>query len=357
MGHIDRYISRTVLSGIALVFTVLTCLDILFSLIDQLDDMEEDYQVFQVIWYTLMSTPTRLYEYIPMVTLIGCLSGLGMLANTSELTAIRAAGLSVYRILAGLTIPLSLVMVISLFMGEIAVPYLERTSQAYREIAQGGDDIHDNDDIGYWHREGNTFMRFNAIEPSGIIHGLMFYELNRNQSIRSYSIADKAVYNEQQGWQLTNTVTTTFNEDHSRFTQSTQNSQSWDTDLTPDKLKFVAQSPAFMAMSTLYLYAQYLESEGIRADEYRLAFWKKLFQPLSALALVLIGASFIFGPLRSVTMGQRLFTGILVGIGYKFSVDLIGPAGVVLGISPMFANLIPIIVCTTIGFVLLRRVG
>jgi lipopolysaccharide export system permease protein len=357
MGHIDRYISKVVLGGILLVFTVLLCLDILFSLIDQLDDMEQDYQVLQVIWYTLMSTPTRLYEYIPIATLIGCLAGMGMLANTSELTAIRAAGLSVYRIIGALTLPLTLVMLLGLALGEYAVPYLERTSNTYREIAQGGNDVHDNKDIGYWHKESNTYMRFNAIEPSGIIHGITLYLTNPDQRITAYITAKKATYRLETGWILEQVEETLFNDDLREFTRKQIDQTAWQTALTPENLKFVAQSPAYMAMSTLYRYADYLEKEGIKADEYRLAFWKKIFQPLSILALILVGASFIFGPLRSVTMGQRLITGILVGIGYKFSVDLFGPAGVVLGISPMLANLMPIVICAAIGLWLLRRVG
>lgn len=379
MNHIDRYICKAVFSGILLVFAVLLGLDILFSIIDQLDDMQANYQIPQVIWYTLLSTPARLYEYIPAATLIGCLLGLGTLAATSELTVVRAAGTSLYRILAAMAPALLCVILLGLFLGEYGVPYLERTSQAYREISQGGDDVHDNKDIGYWHKEGNTFMRFNAIEPKGIIHGITLYSLRPNQSISTYTTAQKAYYlsditslseipnlsentrqgarDKQPGWILESVKEIRFDKQHSGYQQRTANREFWNTELTPDSLKFVAQSPAFMAMSTLYQYAHFLENEGLKADEYRLAFWKKLLQPLSLLALILIGASFVFGPLRSVSMGQRLFSGILVGIGYKFTLDLLGPAGLVLGITPFFANLIPIFISILLGVWLLRRVG
>lgn len=367
MNPIDRYINKAVFNGILLVFSVLLSLDILFSIIDQLDDMQANYQIPQVIWYTLLSTPARLYEYIPTATLIGCLLGLGTLATTSELTVVRASGISLYRILAAMAPSLLCVMLLGIFLGEYGVPYLERTSQAYREISQGGDDIHDNQEIGYWHKEGNTFMRFNAIEPKGVIHGITLYSLRPNQSILTYTTAQKAYYESAiprageagtpPGWILESVKEIRFDEQYRGYQQRTANREPWNTELTPDSLKFVAQSPVFMAMSTLYQYAHFLENEGLKADEYHLAFWKKILQPLSIFGLILIGASFIFGPLRSVSMGQRLFSGVLVGIGYKLTLDLLGPAGLVLGITPFFANLIPILMCSLLGVWLLRRVG
>ena len=129
------------------------------------------------------------------------------------------------------------------------------------------------------------------------------------------------------------------------------------TELTPERLKFVAQEPSDMAISTLYSYGKYLDAQGLGGGEFKLAFWKKVLQPISTIALVLVGISFIFGPLRSVTMGQRLFSGILVGLVYKIAVDLLGPMGLLLGIGPLLANLIPIILCFLWGGWMLRRAG
>lgn len=54
-------------------------------------------------------------------------------------------------------------------------------------------------------------------------------------------------------------------------------------------------------------------SRGWSNGSYWLAFWTKVLQPLVTAALVLMAISFIFGPLRSATLGQRVFTGVLVG--------------------------------------------
>jgi lipopolysaccharide export system permease protein len=88
-----------------------------------------------------------------------------------------------------------------------------------------------------------------------------------------------------------------------------------------------------------------------------LAFWKKLFQPLETISLVLIAISFIFGPLRDVSIGYRIFTGVLTGIVFQTVQDLLGPASIVFGFSVMFAALTPIVANFFVGWLFLRRVN
>ena len=80
-------------------------------------------------------------------------------------------------------------------------------------------------------------------------------------------------------------------------------------------------------------------------------------QPLVTAALVLMAISFIFGPLRSVTLGQRVFTGVLVGFVFKIGQDLLGPSSLVFGFPPLLAVLIPSAICAIAGLLLLRRAG
>ncbi|MND91619.1 Lipopolysaccharide export system permease protein LptG [compost metagenome] len=82
-----------------------------------------------------------------------------------------------------------------------------------------------------------------------------------------------------------------------------------------------------------------------------------MLQPLVTAALVLMAISFIFGPLRSVTLGQRVFTGVVIGFVVRISQDLLGPSSLVFGFSPLFAVLVPAGICALAGIVLLRRAG
>ena len=56
-----------------------------------------------------------------------------------------------------------------------------------------------------------------------------------------------------------------------------------------------------------------------------------------------------------VTLGQRVFTGVLVGFIFRIAQDLLGPSSLVFGFSPLLAVVVPAGICALAGFFLLRR--
>jgi lipopolysaccharide export system permease protein len=54
-------------------------------------------------------------------------------------------------------------------------------------------------------------------------------------------------------------------------------------------------------------------------------------------------------------MGFRVFTGIIVGLLFKYMQDLLGPSSLVFGFDPIFATLVPIAICAATGIFLLFR--
>ncbi|MCF7980695.1 MAG: LptF/LptG family permease, partial [Pseudomonadales bacterium] len=94
MKLLDRYISKVVITSILMVVFVVVGLDGIFALIDELQNLENNYQSQEALQYVVATLPKRFYEFISLSVLIGCLLGLGSLANHSELTVMRAAGMS-----------------------------------------------------------------------------------------------------------------------------------------------------------------------------------------------------------------------------------------------------------------------
>ena len=134
-------------------------------------------------------------------------------------------------------------------------------------------------------------------------------------------------------------------------------SERWDVQLTPQLLGTVVLEPEALSVTGLWRYIHYLADQGLANGKYWLAFWTKVLQPLVTAALVLMAISFIFGPLRSVTLGQRVFTGVLVGFVFRIAQDLLGPSSLVFGFPPLLAVLIPSLICAVAGFWMLRRAG
>ena len=114
MKLIERYIAKTVLAAIALVTLMLAGLQIFILFVDQLNDIgKADYGIIAAALYVLLQMPYQVYLFFPMASLLGCLIGLGILANHSELVVMRAAGMSISQVAL---VVLKVAMILILFI-------------------------------------------------------------------------------------------------------------------------------------------------------------------------------------------------------------------------------------------------
>ncbi|WP_067520933.1 LPS export ABC transporter permease LptG [Endozoicomonas ascidiicola] len=350
MRKLDRYISRNVLGSTVLVLLILVFLEALFSFLGQLENVRGNYQSVDALLYTLLMIPRKLYELIPVSALVGCLVGLGSMASNSELVVMRAAGISLWRMLASVMKPALLLILTGLLLGEYLAPMTEQIAETRRAIARSVDGSYSGE--GFWHREGNEYMYFNAVEPNGVLYGVSRYEFDEDMVLQESSFAKRAIY-QADHWLLEEV--TTLKRDGDRFVTEQQLIEPWETNLTTTLLKVVVVKPEALSISGLMTYSDYLAQQGLNSGEYSLAFWEKVLQPLSILSLVLVGISFVFGPLRSVSMGYRVFAGVITGVVFMVVQNLMGPSSLVFGFPPAISVLMPIVVCLVIGAVMLKK--
>lgn len=389
MRKINRYISNTVASAIGMVLLVIMALFFIAALIDEMDGLRANYTAVEMLIYISFTMPRRLYEIIPYACLIGCLVGLGMLASSSELVIMRAAGVSTRRITWMVLKPVLWFIMLAIALGELVIPYTDQVGESRKAIklnkpqakaAQGS----------MWNREGDEFMHFNAVLPNGVLYGVTRYQFDDERHLLSASFSEQAIY--QGGyWQEENIAVTYFEtvealqlpdvgeklEESSAdpalvqaaeevavkpaqprdlvIRSETLPSRRWETPLTPALLNIVVAEPETLSIRSLYYYINYLKGQELGSSDYSLAYWEKLLQPLATVSLVLIAISFIFGPLREVTMGQRIFTGVVFGVVFRLVQSLLGPSSVVFGFAPIIAVAIPILLCGLLGLYLLNR--
>lgn len=313
MVKLDRYIGSSVFMAILAVLGIILGLATLFAFIDEMGEISDTYTLVDVLSYVLLTAPRRMYEMLPMAALIGCLIGLGSLASNSELTIMRAAGVSIGRIVWAVMKPMLVLMLAGVLVGEYVAPPAETAAQANRSLAQGSGDAQ-SARHGLWHRQGDEFIHVNSVQPNGILYGVTRYRFDKERHMLSASFAKRANF-ENDHWQLSDVTTTLFHERSTEVVSTPQ--ERWDVALSPQLLNTVIMVPESLSISGLWSYIHYLADQGLNNGRYWLAFWVKVLQPLVTAALVLMAISFIFGPLRSVTLGQRVFTGVLVGFTFR----------------------------------------
>ena len=103
-------------------------------------------------------------------------------------------------------------------------------------------------------------------------------------------------------------------------------------------------------------YIGYLRDNGLDAEHYQLAFWNKLVLPVTTAVMVFLSIPFIFGPLRSVGIGQRIFVGALVGIGFYLIGQLFGFAGLLYRLPALLSASLPTGLFFILAVFLVRRV-
>ena len=350
MRKLTRYVSRTVFNAIALTLFVFASLFFIFTLIDQLGAVKEKYTAYEALINVALRLPNGIYTLIPFSCLIGCLAGLGSLASSSELVIIRAAGVSTKRIVLMALRPAIIFMLLELVLGEYLAPYSEQMAINRKAIALGTS-VKQSQQIS-WNHETNEYMHFNAVLPSGVIYGVSRYLFNDQHQLVSASFTKQAIF-QGDHWQEEDVAVTYFEEGSTRVENVP--SRRWDTQLRPDLLNILVLDPKNLSIRNLYYYIDYLSEQHIENRDYSLSFWQKVLEPLATASLVLIAISFVCGPLRSVTMGQRVFTGVVFGVAFLIMQRMFGPSSLVFGFSPLLAVLVPIVSCVAVGFYLLGK--
>ncbi len=318
-GTADHLIALHVLAALSAVWFVLVGFDAITALVGELADVGEgDYGFAQTLIYTVYTLPRRAYTLFPTAAVIGALLGLGTLAASSELTALRAIGLSRIRIsaaAAGVILLLTLGMVV---VAETVGPAGEQHAQTLAMEAKSADVAHSRWS-GLWAREGDTFL--NARQGNVIgrgadttieLSGVTLYEFDAEGRLGSIAVAARALH--QHGtWQLHEVHRSRFGAREVISEQVPE--EHWASSLNPDVLQLGVTKPRYLRLAELRNSLDYLQRNELDSSEFAAAYWSRIFYPFSTLALCLAALPFAFGTLRSGGFGKRLFIGIILGVG------------------------------------------
>ena len=359
MPIVSRLIGISVFGSIVLVAIALTGLLAVFTLLDQMGDLDQRYTFWAALLYVGLSVPRLFYETLPYAILIGALISLGGFAVRSELVAMRAAGMSVYKILSYAMLPALLVAGGGVFVGEYVLPDAERMARLERRQATSIADAI-APEYGIWLRDGDAFIHAELIHENTLLdlRWLIFDEGKRLTKVRTAESAEYVPGGDgvESYWELSQVEEVTYGED--RSVRGLGLRSTWETELTPDEISSeLLVEPSRMSISALSKKITVLERQSLEVGKYQLGFWAKVLQPLTALALLALSAAMVFGPLRDASMGFRIFTGLLLGVGFKFLQDLLAPMALVYGIPPLVAVILPTALCLWLAFYQLRRLA
>ena len=354
-GVLDRYIGKTIFNTIMATLFMLVSLSGIIKFVDQLRKTGQgDYTALGAGLYTILSVPKDIEIFFPMAALLGALLGLGTLAQRSELVVMQASGFTRMQIAASVMKTAIPLVILTMAIGEFVAPQGEQMARNYRAQQLLGGSLLSTQN-GLWAKDGNNFIFIESLKDNNELAGVSIYSFNPDRRLQSVRYAATARYNaDKKAWDLAEVDESNL-QDAKQVTGSQTLSGEWKTTLTPDKLGVVALDPDALSISGLYNYTKYLKQSGQVAGRYQLNMWSKIFQPLSVAVMMLMALSFIFGPLRSVSMGMRVVTGISFGFLFYVLDQIFGPLSLVYNIPPVLGALLPSAAFMAISIYLLLK--
>jgi lipopolysaccharide export system permease protein len=351
---LGRYIASHLARGWLLVFAILGALFALLSLIDEIDSLSERYRFVHALGYVLLTTPQRIVDLSPVIVALGTLFAFATLSRHSELVVMRAAGLSMRRLIALCALPTAVLVVGIGAASEFAVASLHHRAETQRMVLRSGNlDLLES--RGLWSRGEQRVLNVQELRMGQLPEGIRIYELAPDGSLERAIEAARAEPLPDRRWRLRDVRVKEWRD--GRIDTAAPESLDIGPFWSATELPALGQSLAAMPPSALWSYAEHLRATGQDDTRVRMAFWQKLALPWSAGAMVLLCAviGIGFGSTRSAAFGVRVLAGAAIGTGFYLLTQIMHTGGQLLGLDQPAVVTLPILLVLLVAFAIAAR--
>lgn len=339
MNIIRRHLAREIYASTALVMVAFLGLFAFFDLVNELEAIGRGgYQLHHAVLFVALSMPGRVYELIPIAVLIGAMYGLTTLARHSEITVLRASGMSTASMVGNL-IRIGLVFALLTFVfGEFVAPPAEKAARQLR-LSATSTAVAQEFRSGLWVKDERYFVNVRTILPDLTLRNIRLYEFDSAMVLRSVSDAERGQFKAPDTWQLANVVQTRFETDRARIVRLPE--LSWRSTLTPEMVSVVMVVPERMSAMSLMSYLRHLMENKQATERFELALWKKLVYPMAAIVMLILALPFAYLQDRMGAVSIKVFTGVMLGIGFHMLNGLFSSLGLINNWPPVVSAFTP----------------
>ena len=351
MKVLQRYFAVNIAQAVVFVLVAFLALIAFMDLTSILPSVgKNDYGIQHAFLYVLLLVPGHVYEVMPVAALIGTIYTMAQFASSSEFTIMRASSMSTTQA-AMMLFKIGIVFVaITFVFGELITPRTAPLAERLRLSAKGGS-ISGEFRSGVWTKDsvheggvkgkivGTRFFNVRQIRPNGQLEDLRLYEFDNNMRMRSVITAQQATYGGDNTWNLTGVTQTyftnsrelpapgapvpdgqsadaTYGQETAAVATRKLDSFTLVSEITPKILTVSSADPERMSASELAVYTRHLAENRQETDRFKVAFWKKLIDPLSIFVLMALALPFAYLHTRSGGVSLKIFIGIMIGVSF-----------------------------------------
>ena len=348
-----RYITREILLNTLLVLLALVALFGFFDMVRELDDLGRgNYKLNAMLAYVALTLPSHAYVLLPAAGLIGTLFALARMSESSEITVMRAAGLSLRQLAMFVGAAALVVALLTLLLGEVVSPYTEEAAKGLRLKATSSI-VAREFRSGFWVKDDRSFVNIQDVTADTQLLNVKIYDFDPTFRLTTISRADKGTYAGPNRWQLTNVERTRF--EGGRAVLQRLPTAVWNSVLTPDILAVLKIVPEQMSAINLRSYIEHLRENRQKSTRYEIAFWAKLFGPVGVVVMMVLAIPFALTSARAGGVGAKIVLGILIGLSFHFSGRLFSHVGLLNDWPPLFSASAPAFIAAAVAMWMLYR--
>ena len=334
MTVLDRYITRQVLRYFGAIFALVTVIYIIADFFEKIDNLvESGLPVAKAAFYFLSRIPIE--QLIPASTLLSVMLVFGLMNKHNEIIALKAGGVSIYRLLK---VPFTLGLVFTavlLILSEVLLPivrsnanrmWMEEVKKFWVDYQQRNIWLKGNHSIYH-------IAHFDVARSRMVNVSLTFFD--GEFRITRRIDAREGDYIEDQ-WVLNDVMEQIRNPEDGLFRVRNLDHLALQLDFEPEDLKRVIKESDEMSFMELGDYIRTTESEGYDATPYRVDWHAKIAFPLVCIILAVIAVTIAGRGKR----GESLPIVVVTGIGLAFCFWVLHGFSLSLGYAGMLPPLV-----------------
>jgi len=371
MKSVRKLLHGQILGAVAFATAAFLALFFFFDLVEELQRLGRGgYTLSDALWTCLLALPGHLYDLLPITMLIGSTFALARLAQTSEFTILRTAGLGPGRalsLLASLGVAGAIAMVL---VGEWLMPWSEqaqtthlaasRQGQALK-LGRGGAWLRDTG-VGADGRPVQVTINVGSALGEERFQDVRIFQFDTDGSLlRRVAAREARIQARDDGttlWSLHDVADSHWLPVRSsspvgaaaqRVREQHLPELQWPSSMAREVVSASVLPIDTMSIVALWRYTRHLAANAQAAQKYELQFWKKAFAPLACVVMVALALPFAYLQSRSGGISVKVFGGIMLGISFVLVNHISAHLGLLHQWTPWVAALAPSVVYTLLS--------
>lgn len=317
---LQRYLLKNFFSVALISLLASSSLFLVFDLFERISVfIKEDTSAVQIFQYLLYKLPLILQLMTPLTILIAVLISIGRLSQLSEITAMRAAGLSVWALARPLLFVGILISGLMFANSEWLVPASSRKLHELYNLdikkkAEKGSYSKSN----FWYRKDNRFISVGLYDSrTASLQEITVLEMNKDFQLDRRTDAKSAVWGGSKniGWTMNDIVEILINSKGQYVTSQLKNAPLI-IDEQPSDFFQMEKTAEAMSYAELGSYIEKLKTEGVSTSAYLVDLAAKLSFPLLSFIVVLLAFPLALISSRSGSLTKSAVAGAALGFLY-----------------------------------------